>query len=229
MPAAVIFDLGRGGEFAHAPGRRARPRPRYAAADVEVGEGTVGAGTGARVGGLKGGVGSASARLDDGTTVGALAVVNAVGSAVDPAIRRAVRRPSLPPRRPAVDAAARPGRAASRAPAGRGAAPAPPPLATTLAVVATDATLTKAQCRKVSGIGHDGLARGISPVHTMFDGDTVFTLATGAGAAPGPQEFHALLTEAADSVTRAIARAVVAAESAGGMRCCREAFPSAFA
>jgi L-aminopeptidase/D-esterase-like protein len=54
-------------------------------------------------------------------------------------------------------------------------------------------------------------------------------LATSAGAAPGPQEFHALLTEAADSVTRAIARAVVAAESAGGMRCCREAFPSAFA
>ena len=61
-----------------------------------------------------------------------------------------------------------------------------PPLATTLAVIATDATLTKAQCQKVSGIGHDGLARAINPVHTMYDGDTVFTLATGAAAAPDP-------------------------------------------
>ena len=61
----------------------------------------------------------------------------------------------------------------------------PPPLATTLAVVATDATLTKAQCAKVSGIGHDGMARAIRPVHTMFDGDTVFTLATGAAGCAG--------------------------------------------
>jgi L-aminopeptidase/D-esterase-like protein len=227
VPAAVIFDLGRGGEFGHAPDAELG-RAALAACDVVVGEGTIGVGTGARVGGLKGGVGSASARLDDGTTVGALVVVNAVGSALDPRsgevyAARHCRPGDLPSMRlpdPAELRAARE-RAAEQ--------PQPPPLATTLAVVATDATLTKAQCRKVSGIGHDGLARGLSPVHTMFDGDTVFTLATSAGAAPGPQEFHALLTEAADSVTRAIARAVVAAESAGGMRCCREAFPSAFA
>jgi putative pantetheine hydrolase len=228
VPAAVIFDLGRGGEFAHAPDAELG-RAALAAAGVEVGEGTVGAGTGARVGGLKGGVGSTSARLDDGSTVGALVVVNAVGSALD--LRsgevygaRHCRPGDLPSMR-------RPDPAELRAARERAAAePQPqPPLATTLAVVATDATLTKAQCRKVSGIGHDGLARGISPVHTMFDGDAVFTLATGAAAAPGPEGFHALLTEAADCVTRAIARAVVAAESAGGMRCCREAFPSAFA
>ena len=97
-----------------------------------------------------------------------------------------------------------------------------------MAVVATDATLTKAQCRKVSGIGHDGLARAIHPVHTMYDGDTVFTLATGAGPVPTPPEFHELLTEAADCVTRAVGRALVAAASAGDMRCYRETFPSAF-
>ena len=73
-------------------------------------------------------------------------------------------------------------------------------------MIATDATLTKAQCAKVSGIGHDGLARAINPVHTMFDGDTVFTLATGGGAAPDPVAFHALLEAAATCVTRAVAR-----------------------
>jgi len=107
-------------------------------------------------------------------------------------------------------------------------APFPGQLATTLAVIATDATLTKAQCQKVSGIGHDGMARAIDPVHTMFDGDTVFTLATGDRPPPDPMAFHAILAEAATTVTRAIARAIVAAESAGGIRSYREAFPSAF-
>jgi L-aminopeptidase/D-esterase-like protein len=228
VPAAVIFDLGRGGGFANTPdadlGREA-----LGAATIHVGEGTVGAGTGARVGGLKGGIGSASTRLEGGTTVGALVVVNAVGSALDLdtgelyAARHCLPGdlPDLRLPDPAELQAAR-DRAAQE--------PRPhPPLATTLAVIATDAALTKAQCRKVSGIGHDGIARGIKPVHTMFDGDTVFTLATGAAAAPGPDAMHALLTEASDCVTRAVARALVAATSAGGIRCCRDAFPSAFA
>ena len=80
-------------------------------------------------------------------------------------------------------------------------------------MIATDATLTKAQCAKVSGIGHDGLARAINPVHTMFDGDTIFTLATGSAPAPDPVAFHALLEAAATCVTRAVARAVLAAET----------------
>jgi len=227
VPAAVIFDLGRGGGFSNTPDA-ALGREALGAADIEVGEGTVGAGTGARVGGLKGGVGSSSTRLEDGTTVGALVVVNAVGSALDLGTgemyaARHCRPGDLPDLRlpdPAELQAAR-DRAARE--------PEPhPPLATTLAVIATDAALTKAQCRKVSGIGHDGIARGINPVHTMFDGDTVFTLATGAAPAPDPAGLHALLTEASDCVTRAIARALVAATSAGGMRCCRDAFPSAF-
>ena len=109
----------------------------------------------------------------------------------------------------------------------------PSALATTIGVIATDATLTKAQCGKVSGIAHDGMARAIRPVHTMFDGDTVFTLASGAGAAPDPAGLHALLEAAADCFTRAVGHAVLAAESVemrdGPCRSYRDAFPSALA
>lgn len=228
VPAAVIFDLGRGGTFAHHPDA-ALGASAYDAASLDVAEGSHGAGTGARVGGLKGGVGSASTTLPDGTIVGALAVVNAVGSAVDPATgelwaaRHCVDGDLPDLRRPdARDLEAATQRAAEQ--------PAPrPPLATTLVVIATDAMLTKAQCQKLSGIGHDGLARAINPVHTMFDGDTVFTLATGARPSPDPADFHALLAAAGDTVTRAVARGVFTASSAGGMRGYREVFPSAFA
>ena len=107
-----------------------------------------------------------------------------------------------------------------------------PAMATTIGVVATDATLTKAQCGKVSGIAHDGMARGIRPVHTMFDGDTVFTLATGARDAPDQFAFHMLLEAAADCFTRAIGHALASATtvetSAGRWRSYRDAFPSAF-
>jgi putative pantetheine hydrolase len=95
-------------------------------------------------------------------------------------------------------------------------------------VVAADATLTKAQCAKVAGLGHDGLARAINPVHTMLDGDTVFALATGAREAPGLLAFHALLAAAGDIVTAAVARAVLAAQSTHGLRSYRDAFSSAF-
>ena len=87
-------------------------------------------------------------------------------------------------------------------------------MATTIGVIATDATLTKAQCRKVSGLGHDGLARALHPVHTLLDGDTLFTLATGARPAPELPELHALMVAAGDCVTRAVGHAVLAAESA---------------
>ncbi len=228
VPAAVIFDLGRGGEFAHHPDA-ALGEAAYDAASADVALGNHGAGTGARAGGLKGGIGTASTVLSGGTTLGALVVVNAVGSCVDPATgelwatRHCVSGDLPPLSRPAeaellaakVEAAGQDG-------------PLRPPLATTLAVIATDATLTKAQCAKVSGIGHDGIARAVNPVHTMFDGDTVFTLATGVEDAPDPFAFHALLEAAGTTVTRAVARAMVAAESTGGMRSYRDAFPSAF-
>lgn len=229
VPGAVIFDLGRGGTFRHHPDA-ALGAAAYDAATTSVAEGNHGAGAGARAGGLKGGVGTTSARLPDGTVVGALVVVNAFGSCVDPATgevyaARHCRAEDLPPLRRPDDADLAAAHVAADVAAEQQLLR--PPLATTLVVLATDATLTKAQCQKVSGIGHDGLARAIDPVHTMFDGDTVFTLATCAGAAPDPLAFHALLEQAATCVTRAVARALLAAGSTHGMRSYREAFPSA--
>jgi len=238
VPSAVIFDLGRGGDFALRPGREMGEEAYDAALSSSSGAaliGVVGAGTGATAGGLKGAVGSASVVLPDGTTVAALVIVNAFGSCVDPLTGELyAARFGLPGEfttllvpvpsevasaRAAADAVAVPGRARCA-------------LATTIGVVATDANLTKAQCAKVSGIAHDGMARAIRPVHTMFDGDTVFTLATGDGKSPDPLAFHALLDAAGDCFTRAIGRAMLAAESvqtpAGEWRSYRDAFPSAF-
>jgi putative pantetheine hydrolase len=87
------------------------------------------------------------------------------------------------------------------------------PWATTLAVIATDLGLSKALCAKVAGIGHDGMARAIRPVHTMVDGDTAFALATGRLPAPDRETVQALLAAAGDCVTRAIGHAMTAAES----------------
>jgi L-aminopeptidase/D-esterase-like protein len=234
VPGAVVFDLGRGGDV------RATPDASFGAAAYDdagrgaaIATGCVGAGTGTRVGGLKGGVGTASAVLPDGTTVAALAVVNAVGSAVDPRTGELYGARHLLPgevrglRRPTrADLAAALARAAAATQPG-------PSLATTIGVLATDRTLTKAQCQKLAGIGHDGLARAIDPVHTMFDGDTVFTLATCDGASPDPLAFHALLAAAGDCFTRAVVHGVLDATSVdtpeGRLRCYRDAFPSAFA
>lgn len=240
VPAAVIFDLGRGGDF------RARPDAAMGAAaaeaalaadpDAPVTQGNVGGGTGAKAGGLKGGVGSASAVLPDGTTVGALVVANPVGSAVDPTTGALYAAqfslpgdfPAMGPADPAEVAEAR------RLAAERAEATGQPPyaMATTIGVLATDATLSKAQCQKLAGIGHDGLARAIRPVHTMFDGDTIFALSTTAREAPDAWGLHAILDAGADCVTRAVGRAVLAAESvsAAGItwRSYRDALPSVF-
>jgi L-aminopeptidase/D-esterase-like protein len=236
VPGAVIFDLGRGGDFGCRPGPELGAEA-YAAAsgDKPVSWGSAGAGLGARAGGLKGGVGSASAMLEDGTTVAALAVVNPLGSCVDPATGElyAARfcvpgeMPDLALPDPAeVDEAHR--RAVEQTAAGA----TPATLATTIGVVATDATLTKAQCAKVAGIAHDGMARAIRPVHTMYDGDTVFGLASGTRQGVDAEGLHALLDAAGDCFTRAIAHAVLSAETAemrdGTCRSYRDAFPSAF-
>ncbi|MFD9203830.1 P1 family peptidase, partial [Streptomyces anthocyanicus] len=89
---------------------------------------------------------------------------------------------------------------------------------TTLAVVATDADLSKAQAQKMAGTAHDGIARAVRPVHLLNDGDTVFALSTGAHplAAENPLALNDILAAAADLVTRAIVRAVRTAESAEG-------------
>jgi L-aminopeptidase/D-esterase-like protein len=233
VPAAVIFDLGRGGDVRHRPDASFGSAAVAAASDAAVLQGVVGAGAGAKSGGLKGGVGSASTVLDDGTTIGAIVVVNSVGSTVDPVTGElyaarfafpgelaAMRLPD-----PAELAAARETALARGLEGGY--------LATTIGVVAVDRALTKAQCAKVAGIAHDGLARAIRPVHTMFDGDTMFTLSTGSSPAPDPFEFHALLDAAGDCVTRAVAHAMLAATTVpspdGEIRSVRDALPSTFA
>jgi L-aminopeptidase/D-esterase-like protein len=219
VPAACVFDLGRGGDF------RARPDAATGRAAVEaaaasepgapVEEGCVGAGTGATVGAVKGGIGTASTVLDSGITVAALVVANAAGSAVDPETgvlygELFQGRAAYPDR--AVHEAAR------RRLAEAAARNVPPPLNTTLAVVATDADLSKAQAQKLAGTAHDGIARAVRPVHLLNDGDTVFALATGARPldAGSPLALNDLLAAGADQVTRAIVRAVRAAEPVDG-------------
>ncbi|RJK96443.1 P1 family peptidase [Vallicoccus soli] len=209
VPAAVVFDLGRGGDQARRADASFGAAAHDAAGDGPVQQGCVGAGTGALAGRFKGGVGSASAVLPGGATVAALVVVNALGSPADPRTGGLWGARHLLPGELAwlgtpdpSDAAAvtAPERAQRRG-----------DLHTTIGVVATDLALTKAQCAKLAGIGHDGLARALRPVHTMFDGDTLFGLSTAARPAPDAQALHGLLTVAADCVTRAVVHAVLAA------------------
>ncbi|MFQ6171817.1 P1 family peptidase [Oryzobacter sp. R7] len=212
VPAAILFDLGRGGGWRHHPGPDDGLAAYRAAAGGPVAEGAVGAGTGAMTGGLRGGVGSASVRLASGATVGALVAVNAGGSAWDAAGRLLAAPLLLPedgPVPPPDPAAAEAHRLALEAlfaelRAGR---------ATTLGVVATDATLTKAACQLLAGVAHDGFARALSPVHTVFDGDAVFALSTRTGPEPDRFDLVDLQSAAADATARAIARAVLAASS----------------
>lgn len=225
VPAAVIFDLGRGGRFDHRPGpefgRRALVAARRRAA-----RGAVGAGTGAIAGGLQGGVGMASTLLDLGgrpVRVAALAVVNAAGSPVDPAS-------GLP--WTTIPALRRPNAADRRAVAAAVAAAAPLPLNTTIGVVATDADLTRAEAHRFAMSAHDGLARAIRPAHGLTDGDTVFALSTGdvalaVGDDDGPAglgrspvsraaRLNRLFAAGAAVFERACADAVVTAEPVGG-------------
>lgn len=230
VPAAVIYDLPVGGWDC-------RPTAEfgYAAAEcagTEVRVGTVGAGVGARVGVLKGGVGTASTTLASGATVGALVVVNAAGDAVDTAT-------GLPWQ---VDLIEEFGLVAPPAAEVAGYADLRSelsPLNTTIAVVATDAALSPAGCRRVAVAAHDGLARTIRPSHTPLDGDTVFALATGAIEVAPPPDIPAamspetaLITDigaaAADCLARAVLVGVLAAESVAGIPSYRDMLPGAF-
>lgn len=223
VPAAVIYDLGRGSEFrppvdtswGEAACRSAGPGP------VETG--CVGAGTGAMSGGIKGGLGTASTVLDKGFTVAALVVVNSLGSTIDWAtgtfwearlesgeefagrIRHGVMPPAPPAGAPGEN--------------------------TTLAVVATDAVLNKAQAKKIAMMAHDGLARAIRPAHTMFDGDIAFCLSTGKQplpetpgffAAPAAQAINDIGHAAANCLARAIIRGILDAQSGYGLTAYRD-------
>jgi L-aminopeptidase/D-esterase-like protein len=241
VPAAVVFDLGRGGNFANRPDAAFGRRAIAAARRGQRAWGSVGAGTGARAGGLQGGVGTAASTVvisgetigtpgtDLVVAVGSLAVVNANGSPVDPAtglpwtLTDPSKRPTSAERahlRAALD-----GQAAS--------------LNTTIGVVATSARLTKAEATKLAGVAHDGLARAIRPAHSMFDGDTVFALGTGEhelgdepaamrATASRQRAFNQLLVAAADTFSSACAHAVLAAEQRGEIPAYRDLCPSMF-
>ena len=160
VPAAAIFDLGRGGDFSARPDAGMGYAATAAAAAQpeghDVGRGNVGAGTGAVLGRtFKGGVGTASVTLDNGVVVGAIAVVNALGLPFGTS-------PGTSPEGP--DHAGGTG------------------LNTTLVVVATNAVLDVAECKRTASVAHAGLARALNPSHTLADGDTVFCLSTGAVA-----------------------------------------------
>jgi L-aminopeptidase/D-esterase-like protein len=213
VPAAVLFDLAIGSAQARPDAQmgylacaRARAEP--------VEEGSVGAGMGATVGkvrglagAMKGGVGSWGVALPDGSTVAALAVVNALGDVVDA--------------RGEILAGAREAGGAWTRTAGR-LLTAPPGAVfgtnTTLVVLATDAGLTRDQAQHLAVQGHAGLSRAIVPSHTMFDGDTVFALATGPGGdAPGPSKMLQVGEAAASVTAEAVRRAVRASRGAGGI------------
>ena len=209
VPAAVLFDL-LVGDMRIRPDAAAGYAACAAASSADPAEGNVGAGAGAVVGkvfgiqhAMKGGVGTASITVD-GVTVGALIACNALGDVIDPDTGH-------------VMAGARTddgqGMRDTRRALLRGQPP-QPLLAgtnTTIGVVATDAILTKAQAHRLAIAAHDGLARSINPVHTMSDGDTLFSLGTGrAGKSLG---MMVLATMAAEATARATVRAVQAARS----------------
>jgi L-aminopeptidase/D-esterase-like protein len=202
VPGAVIFDLPMS-EW----GNRPDASFGYEActnASAEFALGCVGAGAGARVGSLKGGVGTAVTKVGE-HHVGALAVVNAAGEVVD----RATGLPWLP------SLGTTPVVLPEHKPQG---------LNTTIGVVAVDADLSKAECQRLAMAAQDGLARAIRPAHTMFDGDTVFALATGAVPLAEPRAFalDALCTAAAEMFAEAVVSGVREATSLNGVAAFRD-------
>lgn len=200
VPAAAIFDLALGSASVR-PDAAAGYRACEQATADPVTQGNAGAGTGATVGKIagppfimKGGLGSASAQLADGTLVGALVVVNALGDVIDPETRQVV--------------------AGTRHPSGQDFHVTNPFGNTTIAVVATNASLSKAQVNKVAQMAHDGMAQAIHPAHTMFDGDTIFALALGpqsqamTNSALAASQVSMIGAAAAITLARAIVKAV---------------------
>ena len=213
VPGAIIFDLVNGGckDWDASP-YPALGRAALDAASQDFALGTAGAGFGATTANWKGGLGSASAVLDSGITVGALVAVNALGSvtvgdgpqfwAAPWEIGAEFGGLGLPATFPAT-LDARPGKRLGEA--------------TTIAIVATDAALTQAQAQRMATAAQDGMARAIVPSHTPFDGDLVFAVSTGDRAMPDPvADPFAIGHAAACVLARAIARGVFAARAMPG-------------
>jgi len=222
VPAAILFDLGFGDDPSIRPTADCGYWAAQAASEAAVAEGNVGAGAGATVGktagrgrSMKSGIGSASITLPNGLTVAALVAVNAVGDVIDPATGqvvagvRTVDGTSLADARRLLrdgsllrDVAPRAGEN------------------TTIAVVATNARLTKTEVNRVALMADDGLARALSPSHTIGDGDTVFALATGRWS--GQADTSIIGALAAEVLADAIVRAATQARSLNGVPSARE-------
>ena len=212
VPGAILFDLLNGGQKDWtANPYRTLGAAALRAADRRFALGTAGAGFGAMTGTLKGGLGSASCVLPSGLTVGALVAVNALGSATVGETGHFWAAPFE-----------QGGEFGGLGPAPQVPLAAPLPTkrlgeATTIAIVATDAALTKAQAHRLAVAAHDGMARALVPSHTPLDGDLVFAAATGARALADPvTDTFQLGHAAATCLARAIARAVFLARHMPG-------------
>jgi L-aminopeptidase/D-esterase-like protein len=215
VPAAVLIDL-HIGDAKIRPTSESGYKACQAATTGPVAEGNVGAGAGATVGkafglsqAMKGGLGTASLKLPSGIIIGALVAVNALGDVRDPKTGKILAGARTPDGRSFADTAAQ-----FKAGILQLGSPLSSPQNTTLGVVATNVSLTKAQAAKVAQMAHDGLARTINPAHTPYDGDTIFTLSTGTTMAKADLGIIGAL--AAEVVAEAVVRAIIKAESIKG-------------
>lgn len=224
VAGAILFDLASGGDknWTENPYRYlGRAAAETAARDFALGN--AGAGLGAVAGAYKGGLGSASAVLESGVTVGALVAVNAVGSPVMPGGAALWAAPfemdgEFGGRRPG------PVRAIGLPTDMKGAIQ--PGANTTIAVVATDADLSRIELKRLAIMAADGFARALRPVHTPFDGDLVYAVSTRRRPVSGPLAVLELGALAADTIARAIARGVWEARTLGSFRAVRDVFPA---
>ncbi len=214
VPGAILFDLLSGGQkdWVENPypdlGRAA-----YESADTATPIGTIGAGTGAMTAMMKGGLGTASLMFDNGIAVAALVAANPMGSVTTPGERHFWAAPfeidgefgGLGPD---------PSIGLGRSLESKKVTAMQERANTTIAIVATDALLDKAQCKRVAIAAHDGIARACLPAHTPSDGDLVFSLSTGSKPLSNPSDLGVIGHAAALCLSRAIARGVYAATAA---------------
>ena len=222
VPAAILMDLWFGGDPKVRPTADCGYRAAFTASTGPVAEGNVGAGAGATVGkmrgmtlSMKGGMGTASLTMPNGLIVGALAAVNAVGDIIDPTSSRVVAGARTDDGKSLADVRTLLRSGMLSRPTGLRAGG-----NTTIAVVATNARLTKAEASRMAIMADDGLARAINPSHTVGDGDTVFALAT--GQLSGQVDVSVVGALSAEVLAEAIVRAVVKAESLAGVPSARE-------
>ena len=222
VPAAILFDLGFGGQPKVRPDADCGYKAAAAASEGPVQEGNVGAGAGATVGKsggrgaagggpMKAGIGSAAIKLPNGLIVAAIVAVNAVGDIIDPmtgqvvAGARGADGKLLDARKLLRGGGEREGRAGEN---------------TTIGLVATNARLTKVQAQKMAQMAHDGYARAISPVHTPGDGDTIFSVGTATWE--GQVNYGQIGSLAAEVMADAIVRAATEATSSNGLPSARD-------